>query len=435
MSKSVLTFCSTIIVSIIFVTALMPPVIDAQSKKPQKRVPIKKPTVGMSISSESQTPLRCTSSENAADAQTTYLVGASELSQEDKKRIKEKWGVLTIPKGETERAKDIHAAALAQRQGQIDLITKSLEVWMKAHPNATPDEIKKRRDRNEMALESFTHSKYISSKIVLPKWDWRENFVDVGPVMNQGLGCNTCWAFAASSAVASSMLKLDEDRENYRYWRTNTDGELIPAINAAFYFVGTPGPFVQDLLNCMPIKAVDICQTGWHGTAFDFMVYKMGVPLAFPDGFSQKDNQTEKIVTYKRKYQVGKKFGCKPSAGFVKAAAWDYVNSPPDKLPTVEQLKGALIEHGPLVAPIHYDKCLEKYQGGVFNEKDSGIVNHVVLLIGWDDDKGAWLIKNSWGTEWGEKGFGWIKYGSNNIGVFAAWIDADPKSAYDLLSN
>ena len=64
------------------------------------------------------------------------------------------------------------------------------------------------------------------------------------------------------------------------------------------------------------------------------------------------------------------------------------------------------------------------YKGGVFNEKTEGKVGHVVLLIGWDDDRQAWLVKNSWGEKWGEKGFGWIKYGSNNIGQFAAWIDA-----------
>ena len=58
-------------------------------------------------------------------------------------------------------------------------------------------------------------------------------------------------------------------------------------------------------------------------------------------------------------------------------------------------------------------------------------INHDVLLIGWDDDKGAWLIKNSWGTDWGntgghgtDKGYMWIAYGSNNIGFGSAWVRA-----------
>ena len=161
---------------------------------------------------------------------------------------------------------------------------------------------------------------------------------------------------------------------------------------------------------------------GWHGNAFDFMVYKKGVPMAYRKGDSNVENPD-----FLRKYEPGQKFSCSSDKGFIKASSWDYVNSPPDKLPTVEQLKTALIEHGPLVAPIFYDECLGNYKGGVFNEfdeKESGQINHVVLLVGWDDEKGAWLIKNSWGEKWGEKGFAWIKYGSNNIGVFAAWIDA-----------
>jgi cathepsin L len=49
-----------------------------------------------------------------------------------------------------------------------------------------------------------------------------------------------------------------------------------------------------------------------------------------------------------------------------------------------------------------------------------------MVLIGWDDEKQAWLVKNSWGEEWGAKGFGWVAYGSNNIRQFAAWIQPTP---------
>jgi cathepsin L len=109
-----------------------------------------------------------------------------------------------------------------------------------------------------------------------------------------------------------------------------------------------------------------------------------------------------------------------------RALAWGYVNEPFDKMPSAEQLKSALIEHGPLAMPMWADHCFAVYKSGVFNGHNNKSLNHVVVLIGWDDDKQAWLIKNSWGKEWGEEGFAWIQYESNNVGLFAAWIQPSP---------
>ena len=374
-----------------------------------------------SLFAQSKKSLQCTSPENASGEKMSYLVGASKLSREEKKRIKEKWGVLVAPKGETERAKDIRARAAAYRRSVFDALTKSFEIWLKTHPNATAEEIEKRRRDGQAIIEYFTDNKVNQERIASNKWDWRDFRIDVGAAMNQGEGCNTCWAFASTSAAASSLQKNYIDRivpSDYMFPDTPT-GELSNRLGPVFFMESVPSPFVQDLLNCMPIKKEEICNSGWHGAAFDFMVYKQGIPIIYEGAIA---NGTE--ITDGRKYKPREKFACPPSSKFIKAFSWDYVNSPPDKLPTVLQLKTALIEHGPLAAPIRYDECLANYKSGVFNEKNLGIINHVVLLVGWDDDKGAWLIKNSWGEEWGEKGFGWIKYGSNNIGVFAAWIDA-----------
>jgi cathepsin L len=63
----------------------------------------------------------------------------------------------------------------------------------------------------------------------------------------------------------------------------------------------------------------------------------------------------------------------------------------------------------------------------VFSESDSRPIDHAVVLIGWDDSKQAWIIKNSWGSAWGDDGFLYVKYGTNSIGFGAAWAEAWPK--------
>jgi hypothetical protein len=397
--------------------------VETASSQPRPKRQPKKTPAGQISSSPNPALLQCTMGKKSRE-KMTYLVGASKLSAAEKKRIRKKWGELIVPEGETERAKEVRKRAISYQQKIRDKITQSMDIWIKANPNASAEQIEERR-RSGQARIDFKLNKIKADnkdRIGRKRWDWRE-FLDVGPVFNQGENCNTCWAIATTSAASSSFQKNYAENVplmNYVF-PDQTSGEL--AINSGLPFNQNssllPVPFVQDLLNCMPISKEEICESGWHGTAFDFMVYKQGIPLA--DGQSKSGVAAE---TYTPKYVPGQKFTCPANSGFLKASSWDYVNSPPDRLPSVEQLKTALIERGPLVAPIFYDDCLANYRGGVFNERDFGTINHVVLLVGWDDIKQAWLVKNSWGEEWGEKGFAWIKYGSNNIGMFAAWIEA-----------
>ncbi len=109
-----------------------------------------------------------------------------------------------------------------------------------------------------------------------------------------------------------------------------------------------------------------------------------------------------------------------------KIAAWGFVNQ--NKLkPEVAEIKAALCKYGPVSSSVYVTQAFSAYTGGVFDEGASGQPNHAVVIAGWDDKRGAWLVLNSWDTWWGEDGYIWVKYGSNEIGRSAAWavVDSD----------
>merc|ERR1719350_2090657 len=60
------------------------------------------------------------------------------------------------------------------------------------------------------------------------------------------------------------------------------------------------------------------------------------------------------------------------------------------------------------------DAGFEHYKSGVFDKCSNGNGNHAVVIVGWGTEKNIpyWLIKNSWGPNWGEKGYIKLKRGT-----------------------
>ena len=206
------------------------------------------------------------------------------------------------------------------------------------------------------------------------------NWADHGGVTkarDQGL-CGSCWAFATHGAFEGSYAILHK--------------ALIDSSE-------------QDTLDC---SGSGSCAGGWW--AHQYLI----------------DVGSAEEADYK---YVAVKGTCKTAVKRpYKAKAWGYVDSS-NTIPSVEALKKALCEYGPLAVAVVATPLLKAYKSGVFNENSTSKINHGVTLVGWDDSKEAWRIKNSWGTGWGESGFGWIAYGSNKIGYAASWVQAGPPKA------
>ena len=107
-----------------------------------------------------------------------------------------------------------------------------------------------------------------------------------------------------------------------------------------------------------------------------------------------------------------------------KVCGWQIIGTNLDsENPTqINTVKQALMSSGPLFVTMNASAPgFSLYTGGVFEYWVPGTVNHVVLLVGWDDSlthshgSGAWICKNSWGTSWGEGGYFYIAYGSANL--------------------
>jgi C1A family cysteine protease len=222
----------------------------------------------------------------------------------------------------------------------------------------------------------------------LTTYDARTNNL-VTPVRNQG-GCGSCWSFGAVAAYESSYLKVN--------------GVAPNTVDAS----------EQHPLNCMDPSNYN-CGGGFAHLVLQWMI----------NGNRSLCTETQYPYTANNK-------ACNPSTcnSVFSAEAWGIVRPDRDisKIASVADIKNAICQYGSVVASCNVTNRFQNYTNGVFfdvaSNPNNPTTNHVVLIVGWCDVRDAWLIKNSWGTNWGENGYMWIKYNSNNIGRRASWIKA-----------
>ncbi|MBN2545463.1 MAG: hypothetical protein JXB50_06685 [Spirochaetes bacterium] len=93
------------------------------------------------------------------------------------------------------------------------------------------------------------------------------------------------------------------------------------------------------------------------------------------------------------------------------------VNSYASVSNNVDSIKQAIYTYGSVASLVYVDDYWAAYTGGTFNRNASSQwPNHAIMLVGWDDSRGAWRLKNSWSTSWGESGYMWMSYGVQRVG-------------------
>lgn len=227
----------------------------------------------------------------------------------------------------------------------------------------------------------------------LPKsWDWRKLSKNgLQPIRNQA-SCGSCWAFAITAAIESVIkIKVPEARVDLAEQTLVSSCERGGSCSGGFF------------------------------TALDY-VQASGLPDERQDPYTARDSAC--------------KSGLNPAA---KVVNWEYVA----ENPTTEQIKTAVMLYGSV--PVDVNGNFGSYGEGVYNRCGSTGTNHMTNIEGWVDDEayaanggGYWIMRNSWGEEWGENGYMRIVYKStsgrncNGIGTYAAYIVLDDTYLDDL---
>ena len=101
----------------------------------------------------------------------------------------------------------------------------------------------------------------------------------------------------------------------------------------------------------------------------------------------------------------------------------------------IDLIKNVIMENGVLAICMCVDNAF--WNGNIHYQPPTSdkLPNHSIAVIGWDNDfvtqaplPGAWLVKNSWGTGWGDGGYFWISY-------YDKWACREPEMGAISFSN
>lgn len=213
-------------------------------------------------------------------------------------------------------------------------------------------------------------------------WDSRANGVGLPPIRNQGQ-CGSCWAFGTVAAVEAAIAVFDKK-----------------IVDLSEQFV----------LDC---SGEGTCGGGyWAYSAFT----NAGGVMEKDYPYTAYDGQC-KSKSVQHPYKIESYQGIQDN----------------DR----DAIKGAIRDYGAVGVTMAVCGSFPGYGGGIYdsNECNYSQSNHIVALVGWDDNvshkkgKGVWIMRNSWGTSWGDNGYARMAYGVAGIeenGTYVIYKPEDP---------
>ena len=202
--------------------------------------------------------------------------------------------------------------------------------------------------------------------------DWRKEGEVVGPVQDQGQ-CGSCWAFAAAAAVESAnvlggnkFVKLSEQ-------------QLVDCAGGSY---GNHG-----------------CNGGLMDLAYDYY----------------NDKGAASLASYPYK---ARDLSCSASTADIVIPAKRFNGYEVVKQGSAA-LTAAIAQQPVAVALAASGSAFQFYTGGIVTSNCGTQLNHGVFAVGYGTENGVdyYIIRNSWGAGWGEKGYIRIQRGNNMCGV------------------